>query len=161
MVHHMMENLMRIILRVLDYIYGLMEEDIMDNGNLIKWMVKVNLHGQMVENIQENMFKIKNKDMVHLNGQMVKSIKEIGIMVHNMDQVPITALKDQSERVNGKKEKEFVGLAKKMNLRNMKILKLYDICLLKCIHKFYLIIIVLTNLNLLNNKFKFYIFIPL
>ncbi len=47
---------------------GVTEENIQENGKIIKWMEKVNLHGVMVENIREIMLMIKNKDMESLNG---------------------------------------------------------------------------------------------
>ena len=36
------------------FTYGMMEEHIMDNGKMEKWMEKVNFIGQMVQYIEDN-----------------------------------------------------------------------------------------------------------
>ncbi len=51
----MMESSISIILKVLDIIFGLMEDNIKVFGKIIKCMVEVCLLGQMEENMKENM----------------------------------------------------------------------------------------------------------
>lgn len=53
---------------VLDVMYGVMVEHILDNGEWIRCMVKVNLNGQMDEDIKDNIKMIKKKEMEYLNG---------------------------------------------------------------------------------------------
>lgn len=50
-----------------------MEEDIKENGRVIKCMEKVFSHGRMVENMMDNISTIKKKAMEDLSGQMVEN----------------------------------------------------------------------------------------
>lgn len=59
----------------------------MDNGKIIKCMVRVYLNGQMVESIQDNMCKIKNMVMEELSGQTAESMRAIGNKGFKMDKV--------------------------------------------------------------------------
>lgn len=57
---------------------GLMVENTMAIGNVIRCMVKVFLHGQMVVNMMDNIMTIRNKVMEYLLGQTVDSTMVIG-----------------------------------------------------------------------------------
>ncbi len=59
----------------------------MDNGKIIKCMVRVYLNGRMVESIQDNMCKIKNMVMEELSGLTAESMKAIGNKGFKMDKV--------------------------------------------------------------------------
>jgi len=108
-VHYMKVIFTIIIFTAREHMNGLMEENILEIGKIIKWMAKVYLPGQMVENIMVNIRMIKNTVLVFLNGQMEENIKEIGKMVNNMEKVHILALTALKEKVNGMKEKELGG----------------------------------------------------
>ena len=63
------------------YIDGVMVDNILETGEMIKWLEKVTLLGQMEERkniliivIKDNIQTIKNMDMVSLYGQMVKNM---------------------------------------------------------------------------------------
>lgn len=59
----------------------------MDNGKIIKCMVRVYLNGQTVESIQANMCKIKNMVMEELSGLTEECMRVIGNKGSKMDKV--------------------------------------------------------------------------
>lgn len=61
--------------------------NMMDNGKIIKCMVKEYLNGLTVEYIPANMYKIKNMVMEELNGLMEESMRVIGSKAFKMDKV--------------------------------------------------------------------------
>jgi len=56
------------------FINGMMVNDMLELGKIIKCTVKEYLGFQMVENIKDNILKIKNKDMDNLLFQIQKNI---------------------------------------------------------------------------------------
>lgn len=74
-----------IMLMVLVYIYGLMENHIKEHGKIIKWMDKVNFNGLMVDIILEIWLFIIRRVMVYFGGQMADNIKDYGKMANNME----------------------------------------------------------------------------
>ena len=64
----------------MEFINGMMEENMLENGKLIKWMVMVNIHGLMEENIKVNIQMIKKMDMENIHGLMVENILDYGKM---------------------------------------------------------------------------------
>lgn len=61
-----------------EFIVGLMVENIMGLGSVIKCMDMEYLLGQMVENTKVNILKIRNKVKESSNGQMEEYILEDG-----------------------------------------------------------------------------------
>ena len=57
-------------MKVRDNTHGTMEEHLKENGKIIKWMDMEFLDGLMVDNIKEIMLMIKKKDMVNFFGQV-------------------------------------------------------------------------------------------
>ena len=72
------------IYKVKAFIYGLMKENMMENGLKIKCMAKVKQHGQTIEDMRESIRMIKNTGRVILNGLMVESILDSGKMGSSM-----------------------------------------------------------------------------
>ena len=94
---------------VKEFIFGLMEENIMVNGKIIKLMVKVFLNGLMGEGILVIIKMIKKMVMVFLNGLMERNIKVIGKMGNNKVKESVIILK----RKFGLKEDGKMGKRKK------------------------------------------------
>jgi len=68
----------------MELINGMMEELILDNGKIIKCMVKVYFIGKMEDNIKVNILMIKKRVTAYLNGLMEDNIKEPGKQENKM-----------------------------------------------------------------------------
>ena len=75
----------------------------MENGKIIKWMVKEHLFGLMEENIMENIKTIKNRDTANTHGQTAVSTRDTGGVASNTDSVATKCLVSRSSSVFGKK----------------------------------------------------------
>ena len=95
------------------FIFGVIKDVIMENGNLTKWMEKEHLLGQMEEFIRVDMLMIRKKDMEYSVGMMEESLKEIGLMENSMAKVNfIILLVEKVVKEFGKMVKESNGLMK-------------------------------------------------
>lgn len=65
-------------------INGLIKENTVDTGLIIKWKDMEYSIGQMGESMKEIILMIKSMDMGYLFGQMVKFIKDFGQMENRM-----------------------------------------------------------------------------
>lgn len=93
-------------LKVLEFINGVMEEDMKDNGLTTKCMVKVFLHGLMGGDTMVNTLKTKNKVKESFIGQMEGLTKEVGLMESNMALANTPHHRVKPEWVNGLMERE-------------------------------------------------------
>jgi hypothetical protein len=66
-------------LRVLEFILGLMEENIQEDGKTIICTAMVHTGGKMEENTRACMKMIKNTDLEFMSGPMVGNTKVIGL----------------------------------------------------------------------------------
>lgn len=66
---------------------GLMENNTMVSGKIIKCMERVHSSGLMVEFMLVSIMKIKNMGLEELNGQTEKFTKDIGEKAFKMDKV--------------------------------------------------------------------------
>jgi len=82
-----MENLIIIILKAKELITGMMEENIKDNGLIIKCTGLAYFHGQIIKNMKDTTIKIKKMAMEFLHGLMENNIKVIGKTENNMEKV--------------------------------------------------------------------------
>jgi len=101
-----MENLKTIILREMEYMFGLMEENSKVLGKITKCLVGVYLHGKIIGNILENMLMIRRKDLAYLIGLMVDNIVVNGKVESNMDLAYTHHQKVRVELENGGMVKE-------------------------------------------------------
>jgi len=86
----LMEVLMKvisiiIIFMVLEFMNGLMVEDIRESGETIRCMGRESLHGQTEENMLEIILMIKSKDTGSLHGLTAENIKDFGKTGSNME----------------------------------------------------------------------------
>jgi hypothetical protein len=95
------ENSIRTTFTGKEFINGRMEENTLEIGRTIKWMVKVLSHGSMEENIKDRMLMIKSMDMVNFTGQMGDAIEDIGLMENNMGVEFIEEVMESKEKENG------------------------------------------------------------
>ena len=66
-----------------------MEECILDNGKIIIWKELEFIPGMMVENMKESTKTTKNMDTEFISGQMAGNIWVIGTEESNMELAPI------------------------------------------------------------------------
>jgi len=71
-------NSLIIIFMAKGFIHGQMEENMMENGIIIKWTDMVCSLGQIIEDMKDIIKMIRNKEEVPLNGQMVENMKVNG-----------------------------------------------------------------------------------
>ena len=65
--------------------YGMIRDNMKENGNKVSITGMGGLFGQMDENIMGCLRTIKSMDMVHTLGQMESPIAECGKMVNSME----------------------------------------------------------------------------
>jgi hypothetical protein len=58
----------------MEYIYGVIQEDMKEIGYRINYMAGVSINGHKVENTKVSINMIKNMDLVVIHGQMVENI---------------------------------------------------------------------------------------
>lgn len=75
---HILVNFITITFTGKEYILGLTEEFMKENGEQIRCMVKARSSGQMVASMSENTVKTKKEDTVNLFGLMVEYTVENG-----------------------------------------------------------------------------------
>ena len=93
------------------YIPGVIKDNILAIGKIIKWMDMACSRGQMEENIKAIIKMIKRMDMVYSNGPMAKSIKVIGLMGNKMVKGNFIMIRlKRGENVLFKMEEESDGL---------------------------------------------------
>ncbi|EGR32540.1 hypothetical protein IMG5_078660, partial [Ichthyophthirius multifiliis] len=92
-----------------ELINGKMEDNIKENGLIIKCMEKVFILGKMEENMKVIIQMIKKMDMVSINGLMVDYMMENGKMENNMDKENIIQLMELLCLEYGKMVKELNG----------------------------------------------------
>jgi len=107
--HHIKDNSMIIIFMGVEFINGLMKDNMMENGKIIKCMVEVYFYGMMVEDMRENILKIKNKDMEFSHGLIKDNTKDNGITENNTEREFILVQMEFQEEENGKMEREKNG----------------------------------------------------
>lgn len=72
------ESYLIIIFMVMVFMNGLMGENILDIGKIIKCMEEESLLGLMVENMMVNIVRIENMAMENFNGLMEENIEGNG-----------------------------------------------------------------------------------
>ena len=100
---------------------GLIRDNTMVNGLIIKCMEEEFSHGLTVESTMESIMMTKSKDMEYLLGQMVADMRDIGKMENNTAKVYIIQQRVKPNVENGKKAKELDGLQKQLIM--MKVLR--------------------------------------
>jgi len=86
-VQNMKEILKTIIFRVMVYIFGKMEGNILEIGKRTKCMAKDNLLGSMVRSTMVIMLMTKSKVSENLSGPTERSIEGSGKTANSMDKV--------------------------------------------------------------------------
>lgn len=81
---HIQESLLIIIFKEKEFINGLIKENILEIGKIIKWMGMEFLLGKMDVNTKVSIVMIGSMDMVNFFGQMVVFIKVSGKMEDSM-----------------------------------------------------------------------------
>lgn len=79
------DNSKKIIFMDMEFISGVMGENMLESGKLIRCMGKALLPGRMVESIQENIKWTRNMASESFIGQMTELTKENGNMVNIME----------------------------------------------------------------------------
>jgi hypothetical protein len=89
------------------------KENTLENGKIIKWMVKESLFGLMDVNIQEHTKRIKRMVTECLNGVTLENTEVFGKMENNMEKVNSSIPKTiNGEKVCGVKGKGYHGMMK-------------------------------------------------
>jgi hypothetical protein len=86
-------------------INGVMEDNIVDNGEIIKWKVEEFSHGQIIEDTKVNTMMIRKKAMVYSSGPTEEDMKESGRMASSMELECTQVLQASKEKVNGQRAK--------------------------------------------------------
>jgi len=92
-----------------EFMIGLMEGDMKENGWRIRCTGKEYLNGQMAESMKGHILMIKSMGMALGLGLMVENIKVFGLRENNMAKENITILMGQWKLVSGKMEEEANG----------------------------------------------------
>lgn len=102
-------SLLRMTLKDMASIHGLMIENMKVNGRLTRWMVRVHSIGLIRESMKESIRMVKSMDKVPLSGLMVKLMKVAGNMVNNMVKVFIHLKRVRREKDYGAMVRELNG----------------------------------------------------
>ena len=97
------------------FTHGLMEDNMMENGRIVKCMGLESTLGKMVESTKDSTLTIKKKVKDYIPGLTVEHIMVSGKVVNNMEWVLILATKEIVNKVYGKTAKRSSGWIMKMN----------------------------------------------
>jgi hypothetical protein len=95
---------------VVEFMNGLMEEGMMENGKITICMERVFIPGKMVGNMKVTILMIENMATEYIHGRMADNTLDNGRMESNTVRVLTDKQLDRKKEAIGKMEKELNGL---------------------------------------------------